>query len=384
MPSSAVRRADPRQAVEPAVCWQPSGRTRASRPARSAPRRCAKFSPTAAPSWSTPARQRSSPPATCRAHATFQPERTGRLRNMSKRSSAWSAARRTRRWCSTATDRSASGRAVLASTWSRRDSPTCGATSSAFRCGARSAGRPRSSSTASCASTGTIAPRCSSTPARRRSSRAAASPARTTCRPTARAEELAQAPLPRDDFNSRVVLFGRDFAQARKLAEALSTTPFHNILYFPGSYEALAAAIRSTGKPRPADHGACHRPLRIRLAAGRMVAPDRGERVHVLFEYGVKFADGRIPEEPFAGGTVEGELEAAGPVQAPIRAKAAEPTDPASAQPAPTGGQAAGHRPDRRPHRLSTAPPDTPPRLTRRFQRQDIGRRCPRAPADRA
>jgi rhodanese-related sulfurtransferase len=57
-------------------------------------------------------------------------------------------------------------------------------------------------------------------------------------------EEISKAPLPRDDFNSRVVLFGRDFAQARKLAEALSQTPFHNVLYFPGSYETLAAAAK--------------------------------------------------------------------------------------------------------------------------------------------
>ena len=55
-------------------------------------------------------------------------------------------------------------------------------------------------------------------------------------------ETLAQAPLPRDDFNTRVILFGRDTAQARKLAEALSQTPFHNVLYFPGSYQALAEA----------------------------------------------------------------------------------------------------------------------------------------------
>ena len=68
-------------------------------------------------------------------------------------------------------------------------------------------------------------------------------------------EELAEAPLPRDDFNSRVVLFGRDCAQARKLADTLSTTPFHNVLYFPGTYEVLAAAAKSTGLARPADHG---------------------------------------------------------------------------------------------------------------------------------
>ena len=57
------------------------------------------------------------------------------------------------------------------------------------------------------------------------------------------AEEIMKAPLPRDDFNSRVVLFGRDFAQARKLADVLSQTPFHNVLYFPGQYETLAAAV---------------------------------------------------------------------------------------------------------------------------------------------
>jgi len=58
-------------------------------------------------------------------------------------------------------------------------------------------------------------------------------------------EEIMKAPLPRDDFHNRVVLFGRDFAQARKLAEVLSETPFHNILYFPGTFEALAAAVRA-------------------------------------------------------------------------------------------------------------------------------------------
>ena len=57
------------------------------------------------------------------------------------------------------------------------------------------------------------------------------------------AEEISKAPLPRDDFNSRVVLFGRDFAQARKLAEVLSQTPFHNVSYFSGTFEQLAAAI---------------------------------------------------------------------------------------------------------------------------------------------
>jgi rhodanese-related sulfurtransferase len=56
---------------------------------------------------------------------------------------------------------------------------------------------------------------------------------------------LEKAPLPRDDFNTRVVLFGRDGAQARKLADALGKTPYQNVAYFPGTFDALAAAVRS-------------------------------------------------------------------------------------------------------------------------------------------
>ena len=52
-------------------------------------------------------------------------------------------------------------------------------------------------------------------------------------------------PLPRDDFNTRIVLFGRDAAQARALAEAFSRTPWHNVMYFPGTFENLAAAVRT-------------------------------------------------------------------------------------------------------------------------------------------
>ena len=55
---------------------------------------------------------------------------------------------------------------------------------------------------------------------------------------------LAKAPLPRNDFNTRVILFGRDGAQARKLADAVGQTPFQNVSYFPGTFEVLAAAVR--------------------------------------------------------------------------------------------------------------------------------------------
>jgi rhodanese-related sulfurtransferase len=55
---------------------------------------------------------------------------------------------------------------------------------------------------------------------------------------------LKKIPLPEDDFNRRIVLFGRDTAQARTLAEVLSKRPWHNVAYYAGSYEALAAAVK--------------------------------------------------------------------------------------------------------------------------------------------
>jgi rhodanese-related sulfurtransferase len=61
---------------------------------------------------------------------------------------------------------------------------------------------------------------------------------------TVASEGLGKAPLPRDDFNTRVVLFGRDGAQARALANAIAKTPYQNVSYFPGTYEALVAAVK--------------------------------------------------------------------------------------------------------------------------------------------
>ena len=61
--------------------------------------------------------------------------------------------------------------------------------------------------------------------------------------PTARSlpvEEVNDAinkridPLPRDDFNRRVVLFGRDAAQARAIADLLAKRPLTNVSYFSG------------------------------------------------------------------------------------------------------------------------------------------------------
>jgi rhodanese-related sulfurtransferase len=54
---------------------------------------------------------------------------------------------------------------------------------------------------------------------------------------------VQNAPLPLDDFNRRIVLFGRDAAEARRLADAMSKRPWHNVAYFTGSYEELAGAV---------------------------------------------------------------------------------------------------------------------------------------------
>jgi rhodanese-related sulfurtransferase len=55
---------------------------------------------------------------------------------------------------------------------------------------------------------------------------------------------LGKAPLPRDDFNARVIVFGHDGAQARRLADLIGKTPYQNVSYFPGTFEALMAAVK--------------------------------------------------------------------------------------------------------------------------------------------
>jgi rhodanese-related sulfurtransferase len=57
------------------------------------------------------------------------------------------------------------------------------------------------------------------------------------------AAHVKGSPMPLDDFNTRIVLFGRDAAQARALADALSKRPWHNVAYYPGSFEKLSAAL---------------------------------------------------------------------------------------------------------------------------------------------
>lgn len=54
---------------------------------------------------------------------------------------------------------------------------------------------------------------------------------------------LKSVPLPPDDFNTRIVVFGKDAGQARKLAEVLAKRPCHNVTYSTGTYDQLAAAL---------------------------------------------------------------------------------------------------------------------------------------------
>jgi rhodanese-related sulfurtransferase len=55
---------------------------------------------------------------------------------------------------------------------------------------------------------------------------------------------LDKAPLPVNDFNTRIVIFGRDGAQARALADAMSHRPWHNVTYYQGDFNTLRKAVK--------------------------------------------------------------------------------------------------------------------------------------------
>jgi DNA-binding winged helix-turn-helix (wHTH) protein/rhodanese-related sulfurtransferase len=50
--------------------------------------------------------------------------------------------------------------------------------------------------------------------------------------------------LPREDFNTRIMVFGTDSSQARALAEAIFQRAFQNVTYFPGNFDILRKAIK--------------------------------------------------------------------------------------------------------------------------------------------
>ncbi len=55
---------------------------------------------------------------------------------------------------------------------------------------------------------------------------------------------MANDQLPSEDFNTRIVVFGRDSGQARALAEAIVRVARHNVSYFPGTFDTLRTAIK--------------------------------------------------------------------------------------------------------------------------------------------
>jgi rhodanese-related sulfurtransferase len=50
--------------------------------------------------------------------------------------------------------------------------------------------------------------------------------------------------LPMEDHNTRIVVFGRDGEQARRVAQALVNEAFHNVAFFDGSFTAIIGATR--------------------------------------------------------------------------------------------------------------------------------------------
>jgi rhodanese-related sulfurtransferase len=51
--------------------------------------------------------------------------------------------------------------------------------------------------------------------------------------------------LPMEDHNTRIIVFGRDGAQARALTEAIAREAFHNVSYFGGSFDELRPKVAS-------------------------------------------------------------------------------------------------------------------------------------------
>jgi len=49
--------------------------------------------------------------------------------------------------------------------------------------------------------------------------------------------------LPMEDHNTRIIVFGRDGAQAKAVAEAIAREAFDNVSYFSGPFERLRTAV---------------------------------------------------------------------------------------------------------------------------------------------
>ena len=51
--------------------------------------------------------------------------------------------------------------------------------------------------------------------------------------------------LPMEDHNTRLIVVGRDANEAKQVAQALALEAFHNVSYFPGTYEEAKRTIES-------------------------------------------------------------------------------------------------------------------------------------------
>ena len=50
--------------------------------------------------------------------------------------------------------------------------------------------------------------------------------------------------LPMEDHNTRIVVLGADAGAARYVAEAIAREAFHNVSYFPGSFDDAKAGVK--------------------------------------------------------------------------------------------------------------------------------------------
>ena len=47
-----------------------------------------------------------------------------------------------------------------------------------------------------------------------------------------------------EDHNTRIIVFGKDSAQARFVAEQIAKEAFHNAAYFVGTYSTLRSVLK--------------------------------------------------------------------------------------------------------------------------------------------
>jgi rhodanese-related sulfurtransferase len=49
--------------------------------------------------------------------------------------------------------------------------------------------------------------------------------------------------LPMQDHNTRIIVIGRTAGDARYVAQAIANEAFHNVAYFPGTFEEARALL---------------------------------------------------------------------------------------------------------------------------------------------